>query len=128
MTHHDYQSSRVRPPGGALLATLLAVVVSACAADAWRPDPRYEAFLDQVQNTCGTERIGSRSIGSDLIQDAYFLDVTSRFYNGEVTRNDYANSLAGSFGGAADAAGILCILAQVPNQASSPPPRMPGYK
>ena len=41
---------------------------------------------------------------------------------------DYANALAGSYGGAADAAGILCILAQVPNQASSPPPRMPGYR
>lgn len=111
-----------------MLAALLAVAVTACAPDAWRPDPGYETFLDQVQSQCGAERIGSRSIGADLIQDAYFLDVTSRFYHGEMARNDYANSLAGSFGGAADGAGIVCILAQAPNEVSSPPPRMPGYK
>jgi len=91
------------------------VLLSACAPDAWRPDNPYDAFLDRVQKQCGEQRIGNRSIGWDLLQtsspNAYFLDLTSRFYHREVSERSYADALAGSFGGASDAPGILCILA-----------------
>ena len=98
---------------GARWATLpAAVFLIACAPDAWRPDDRYETFLDQVQQRCGYERIGSRAIGSDLLQDAYFLDVTSRFYHRQIGPENYANAVSGSFGGATDSEGIRCILNQ----------------
>ena len=102
----------------ALIAALLAL--GACAPDAWRPDAPYEAFLDQVEKNCGNERIGTRRIAADLLQDAYFLDLSSRFYHGGISRSDYASALAGSFGGAADAAGILCLLDLLPMRKESP--------
>lgn len=133
MSYPDHPKDTRRSPRRTLLATLFAVAITACAPDAWRPDPRYEAFLDQVQNKCGSERIGSREIGSrnstsDLTQDAYFLDLTSRFYHGEISRDDYANSLAGSYGGAADSAGIRCLLSLIPIPAADPSSRMPRYQ
>lgn len=133
MSYPDHQNDSRRSARGALLAALFSVVVTACAPNAWRPDPRYAAFLDQVQNKCGNERIGSREIGrrnstSDLTQDAYFLDLTSRFYHGEIPRDDYANSLAGSYGGAADSVGIRCLLGLIPVPEAVPPSRMPRYQ
>ncbi|MBL8395501.1 MAG: hypothetical protein JNK99_12275 [Candidatus Accumulibacter sp.] len=95
------------------LATLLLfLLITACAPDAWRPDSSYDAYLDQVQQCCGEMRIGSRSIGDDLLQraDAYFLDLTSRFYHRQISGQDYANALAGSFSANANSPAILCIL------------------
>lgn len=109
------QSLTFQSFGKASFITLLAVLLSACAPDAWRPDKPYDAFLDRVQKQCGEQRIGNKSIGWDLLQtsspNAYFLDVTSRFYHGEISGTSYADALAGSFGGASDSPGILCILA-----------------
>ena len=89
---------RRRAVGGAV--ALAALLCAACAPDAWRPDDPFEAFLDQIQNKCGEMRIGSRSIGSDLLQnpDPYFLDVTSRYYHRKISGQNYAEALAGSFG------------------------------
>lgn len=95
---------------------LAAVFLMACAPDAWRPDRGYETFLDQVQQRCGYEHIGSRVIGSDLLQDAYFLDVTARFYHRQIGSENYADAVSGSFGGAADSAGIRCILGVTPDR------------
>jgi hypothetical protein len=118
-THHllrrGRQSFFLPSFGRASFATLLALLLSACAPDAWRPDKPYDVFLDRVQKECGEQRIGNRSIGWDLLQtsnpNAYFLDLTSRFYHGEISETSYADALAGSFGGASAAPGILCILA-----------------
>jgi hypothetical protein len=66
-----------------VLTGILFCVLAGCAPDAWRPDSPYDAFLDQIQRKCGDERIGSKSISGDFLQegDAYFLDVTSRYYH-----------------------------------------------
>lgn len=95
-----------------LVAALLPLLVSACAPDAWRPDNPYDAFLSAIQTRCGDLQIGNRRIGDDLISgpDAYFLDVTSRYYHREISGWNYANALAASFGGAPDSPGIRCIL------------------
>ncbi len=107
------QSLPFPPFGRVFVAALVPVLLGACAPDAWRPDKPYDKFLDQVQNQCGAQRIGSRSIGGDLLQnsDAFFLDLTSRFYHGEISERSYADALAGSFGGASDSPAIRCILA-----------------
>lgn len=104
------------PPSWAIgntpLAVLMACFLTACAPDAWRPDHRYDAFLDQVQRQCGEQLIGSRRIGGDLLQnaDAYFLDVTSRYFHGEISEKSYVDALAGSFNASPDSPGIRCIL------------------
>ena len=106
------QAQHFRSSRRALVAALFPVVLAACAPDAWRPDDPFEAFLDQVQRKCGEMRIGSRSIGGDLLQnaDAYFLDITSRYYHREISGRSYAEALAGSFGTTPDSPGILCVL------------------
>ncbi|MCM8595372.1 hypothetical protein [Accumulibacter sp.] len=95
-----------------LVAALLPLLISACAPDAWRPDNPYDAFLNAIQTRCGDLQIGNRRIGDDLVNgpDAYFLDVTSRYYHREISAWNYANALSASFGGASDSAGIRCIL------------------
>jgi hypothetical protein len=103
-----------RSPGRVRLALLFAIALTACAPDAWRPDAPYDAFLDQVQNHCGEQRIGSRNLGAELLQDAYFLDLTSRFYHGEISRSNYVDSLASAFDASASSAGISCILRLMP--------------
>ena len=115
---------RFRSARRAVVVALFPVVLGACAPDAWRPDGPFEAFLDQVQRKCGEMRIGSRSIGGDLLQnaDAYFLDVTSRYYHREISGQSYAEALAGSFGTTPDAPGILCVLNLKRDRDPVPPP------
>ncbi|MBK7675497.1 MAG: hypothetical protein IPJ27_12500 [Candidatus Accumulibacter sp.] len=118
------QFLHVRSSRRALVVALFPVVLAACAPDAWRPDDPFEAFLDQVQRKCGEVRIGSRSIGGDLLQnaDAYFLDVTSRYYHREISGRSYAEALAGSFGTKPDSPGILCVLNLKRDKDPLPPP------
>ncbi len=105
----------------ALPALLLSLTLSGCAPDAWRPDSPYEAFLDQVQKQCWSLDIGPYEINT-LLNDttngasnnAYFLDLTSRMFNGQITQSNYAETLATFFTTKPDSPGIRCILAQMP--------------
>jgi len=108
------------------LALLLVAAATACAPDAWRPDSRFDAFLDQVQDRCGNLDVGGRRIGANLIQgpDSYFLDLTSRYFHREISRENYADALAGTFSSDPGSAGIRCILA-VP-RSSDPMPMPPA--
>ena len=107
----DCQQQR-SPARGLVLTGILFCVLAGCAPDAWRPDSPYDAFLDQIQRTCGDERIGSKSISGDFLQegDAYFLDVTSRYYHREITEQDYVDALSGAYGARPDAPGLRCLL------------------
>jgi hypothetical protein len=107
------QQSHTRTRGRVLTGVLLCcVLLAGCAPDAWRPDNPYDAFLDQVQRKCGDERIGSKSISGDFLQegDAYFLDLTSRYYHREITEQDYVDALTGAYGARPDAPGLRCLL------------------
>ncbi|HCN69709.1 MAG TPA: hypothetical protein PK440_16440 [Candidatus Accumulibacter phosphatis] len=108
------------------LALLLVAAATACAPDAWRPDSRYDAFLDQVQDRCGNLEVGDRRIGADLIQgpDSYFLDLTSRYFHRQISPANYANALAGTFASDPGSAAIRCILA-VPRSNDPMPMPMP---
>ena len=108
------------------LALLFVAAATACAPDAWRPDSRYDEFLDQVQDRCGNLEVGGRRIGADLIQgpDSYFLDLTSRYFHREISSANYAGALAGTFASDPGSAAIRCILA-VP-RSSDPMPMPPA--
>ncbi len=108
----ECQQQRSPARGRVLTGLLCCVLLAGCAPDAWRPDSPYDAFLDQIQRTCGDERIGSKSISRDFLQegDAYFLDVTSRYYHREITEQNYVDALTGAYGARPDAPGLRCLL------------------
>ena len=104
----------------ALLTFALSLSLVACAPDAWRPDSPYEAFLNQVQNKCWNLDLGGREINSLLndsgnaVTGAYFLDLTSRYFNGRISRENYVDSLSTNYNTSPDSPGIRCILQQMP--------------
>ena len=104
----------------ALLAALLPFGMSACAPDAWRPDSPYEAFLDQVQQKCWNLDIGSQEINSLLSGSGanssgdYFIDLTSRMFNGQISVDNYVDTLTAFYNTKPDSPGIRCVLAQMP--------------
>lgn len=115
----------VRTLAGALLAAL---VVGGCAPDAFLPDAPYEDFLNRVQNKCLYQRIGRVEITTDFLQDPYFLDLTSRFYNGEIPQAAFVENLQGAYDAQADSPGVRCLLAQLPSPGGPPPPAMSGTR
>jgi hypothetical protein len=101
----------------AAMALAAASLLAACAPDAWKPNPQFSAFLNQVERVCGTTRLGELTIsqlmnpGSSLYS-AYFVDMTSRFDLGKITVEEYVSGIASTFNTVRDSAGIRCIIAQ----------------
>jgi hypothetical protein len=115
----------IRTGSAVLMAALCAGALSACAPDAWRSDPQYDNFINQVETRCKGLRIGSVIIypNAGYDQYPYFLDITSRFYNGKISRDDYVTNISGAFNAPSDAPGIVCILGLMPaNNAAAPRP------
>ena len=102
------------------LATALTLLV-ACAPDAIRPEAGYDAFLDRVQKNCQNLRIGGRLIDPPLLNDPYFLDITSRFFNGRVSQPEFVDALSTFYNAQNDAPGIRCLLQQMPAPKAPPP-------
>lgn len=105
----------------ALLTLALSFSIAACAPDAWRPDSPYDAFLNQVQNKCWNLDLGGHEINGLLSGEndatsasTYFLDLTSRFFNGRITEDSYVGALSTFFNTKPYSPGINCILAQMP--------------
>jgi len=65
------------------------------APDAVRPDPTYEAFLGRLDKNCNQTPVGQFSIRYVLLQQAPFLDLTSRFFNGIISEQSYVDTLSG---------------------------------
>ena len=92
-------------------------MIAACAPDAWKPNPQFSAFLNQVERVCGTTRLGEVTIsqlmnpGSSLYS-AYFVDMTSRLDLGKITVDEYVSGISSTFNTVRDSAGIRCIVAQ----------------
>ncbi|WP_291987420.1 hypothetical protein [Candidatus Accumulibacter sp. ACC007] len=112
-----------RSLASAVLAVFALLSVSACAPDAWRSDDPYEAFLTRVQNKCLYERIGRMEINADSLQDPYFLDLTSRFYNGRIPQAAFVANLQGAYDAQPDSPGVRCLLGQMPQRGG---PDAPG--
>lgn len=97
---------------------LALLALAGCAPDAWRPDPGYNAFLNQVQSQCPNFRIGQA--GSDvLFADARFLDDTSRLYHGTMPPGAWKISMQGLYMARPGDAGMACLLSKLP---ATPPP------
>jgi hypothetical protein len=104
------------------ISIALAVAVAGCAPDAVRPERPYDAFLDRVQNNCGNLRLGPAFITTLLRQqDPYFLDLTSRFFNGLVSEHNFVEALESFYNAPPGSPSIRCIVQQMPAPASAPP-------
>ncbi len=106
--------SRLRPW---VAAALLPIALAGCAPDAWKPNPGFSAFLNQVERVCGTSRIGELTV-SQLMNpgssqySAYFVDLTSRFDLGRISVDEYVLGISSTFNTVRDSAGIRCIVNQ----------------
>jgi hypothetical protein len=104
----------------ALSAVVAALaVLGGCAQDAWKPNPNFSAFLNKVQQNCGTARIGELTVSqlmdaSSSQSSAYFLDMTSRLEFGKVSDEEYDLGISSTFNTVRNSAGIRCVLAQKP--------------
>jgi hypothetical protein len=113
------------------MALALALPLAACAPDAWRPDSPYEAFLNQVQNKCWNLDLGGQEINSLLSGGGasssgdYFIDLTSRMFNGQISVANYVDTLSTFYNTKPDSPGIRCILQQMPQVAPPPPTTVP---
>jgi len=104
------------------ISVALSLGVAGCAPDAILPERPYDAFLDRVQNHCGNLRLGPAFIDTLLRQqDAYFLDLTSRYFNGKVSRQNFVDALESFYNAPADSPSIRCILQQMPAPGAPPP-------
>jgi hypothetical protein len=96
---------------------LLPLAIAACAPDAWKPNPNYDAFLNKVERACGTARIGELTVSqlmnpASAQSSAYFVDLTSRLDLGRISTEDYVLGISSTFNTMRDSAGIRCVLAQ----------------
>ena len=97
-------------------AAVLPLVFAACAPDAWKVNPTYDAFLNKVQQVCGNKSMGEPTVNDLMNQDSpmysvYFVDLTSRFVLGKISQQDYVSGVM-SVGGGRESEGLKCILAQ----------------
>ena len=125
----EWPQEPFRPSARMLAVALCAsLALGGCAPDAFRPDAPYEDFLNRVQNKCQYQRIGRVQIDSEFLQDPYFLDLTSRFYNGELRQAAYVENLQGAYDAKPDSPGVRCLLGQTQQPAAPPafppPPAM----
>jgi hypothetical protein len=96
---------------------LVQLWLAACAADAWKPNPNFSVFLNQVERVCGTARIGEFTVSqlmnpASAQSSAYFVDMTSRLDLGRISEEDYVLGVSSTFNTERNSAGIRCILAQ----------------
>jgi hypothetical protein len=117
-----YQSMRRHMRNRPFLMTLLgASALAGCAgnpaiSDRLVEDPGAQAFLDKVEQNCGTLSVGGQqlkyllSISSD---DTYFIDESSKLYFGRVDRATYASDIEAFYPGGDSQAALDCIFEQL---------------
>jgi len=102
-------------------AVCSAVLIAACAPDAWKKDPAYNTFLNQIQNDCYYKRIGEVDVGGLLNntgsnQGDYFIDQTSRLQAGQITPENWTSAVTAFLDGRSTDPGIECVLRHLPKR------------
>ena len=95
------------------------------APDTVRYEATYEAFLARVEKNCNQTPVGQYSIRYILMEQAPFLDMTSRFFNGIISEQSYVDTLSAWYFTSSDSPGIRCILQQMPARGTQPPSALP---
>jgi hypothetical protein len=89
---------------------------NAAVSDRFVEDKGAEAFLDQIEQNCGTLSVGNQqlkyllSVNSD---DTYFVDESSKLYFGRVDKDAYATDIEAFYPGGRNQPALDCIFAQL---------------
>jgi hypothetical protein len=112
----------------AAAACALLAAVAGCAPDAWKNTQAtgFNGWLNTIASSCQPLTIGSVDVGRSIQENAmaagddkysYFLDVSSRFYAGEISRDAYRQSLESFLGpGTSNDAAFDCIFRSLPGR------------
>jgi hypothetical protein len=99
------------------LAAIAILASSGCGGGLVAPEgPQSEAFLNQVQTSCGRYNIGSRPINYLLSvnnSDTYFIDETSKLAAGEIDRDTYASDINAFYPVGSNDDALNCIFEQL---------------
>lgn len=106
----------LRSPRFLLVATAL---LGGCGQDLIAPDSLVEsagadAYLDRIAKNCGKLSLGARNVEYvvNFANDAFFLDVTSKFYHGRISAAQFADDVNTSFLAGDNGPAIRCMIAQ----------------
>lgn len=112
-----------------LAAGAVAAVVAGCAPDSMDMRSGDNAFLYKLQDVCPFATVGTSQI-QNLVNNATFIDLTSRLYYGRITPAQYRLGVSTNFMGADDAPAIECVLNNLPANrgAGSGTGRASGYQ
>jgi len=105
-------------PLGALFGTL---VLAGCGvnpvlSDRLVENKGAEAFLDRIQQSCGTLTVGHQQLSyllGESSDDTYFVDESSKLYFGRVDKENYSTDINAFYPGGTNQPTLDCIFAQL---------------
>jgi hypothetical protein len=89
---------------------------NAALSDRLVEDKGAEAFLDRIEQNCGTLSVGNQQLKYLLevnSDDTYFVDETSKLYFGRVGKDAYATDIDAFYPGGTNQPALDCIFAQL---------------
>ena len=96
-----------------------AALLAGCGQNLVAPDSVVEsagadAYLDRIAKNCGRLSLGARDVEYvvNFANDAYFLDVTSKFYHDRISAETFADDVNNGFFGSDNGPAIRCMIAQ----------------
>jgi hypothetical protein len=106
-----------------LSAALLAggiLGAAGCGTNGFSPDalienPGAEAFLDRIEANCGKLSVGNQPLNwllSTSNNDVVFVDVTSKFYLGQIPAAEYASNINAFYPTGTNQPALDCIFRQ----------------
>lgn len=109
--------------GRVLSAALLAgglLVLAGCGTNGFSPDalienPGAEAFLDRIEKNCAKLSVGNQPLNwllSTSSNDVTFVDVTSKFYFGQISAEQYASNINAFYPTGTNKPALDCIFKQ----------------
>jgi hypothetical protein len=110
------RGSTLRSPRFLLAA---AALLAGCGQNLVAPDSVVEsagadAYLDRIAKNCGKLSLGARNVEYvvNFANDAFFLDVTSKFYHGRISAETFADDVNSAFLRGDNGPAIRCMIAQ----------------
>jgi hypothetical protein len=104
---------------------LAAAGLAGCAPGAWNEQSAFDQFVYKLQAACPYARAGQWQMysgGMQLVNNATFLDLTSRLYYGKISRSQYAMSVAANTFGREDDPAIQCVFNNLPDRPAADQP------
>ena len=98
-------------------AVIGTLTLAGCAPGAWNQQSDYDKFLYKLQAACPYARAGQWQIyagAQPLVNNATFIDLTSRLYYGKINRDQYATSIAANTFGRENDPAIQCVFDNLP--------------